>query len=183
MDLNSGILWPLSVESTTEFIPCTDAGSMFRVGPQASRFCNEQGEWEDADLTSCTLFEIEQPFLLVWFVIEANEYTDDLEQDFIQSVSILVITIIIFLGGFLQMQMVLDMNGVVYSQVSLQSVYVASVAVTIHVDLPERDQGENIAQLKSFLGTPDNFSSFNAFTVMEGGRGVLDISVAGIFSM
>ena len=98
MDLNSGILWPLSVESTTEFIPCTAAGSMFRVGPQASRFCNEQGEWEDPDLTSCTLTDIEQPFLLVWFVIEANEYTDDLEQDFIQSVSILklVITIIMF---------------------------------------------------------------------------------------
>ena len=75
------------------------------------------------------------------------------------------------------------MNGLVYGQVSLQSVYVASVAVTFHVDLPERDQEENIAQLKSFLGNPDNFSSFNAFNVMEGGRGVLDISVAGIFSM
>ena len=61
---------------------------MFRTGPKASRRCNNQGEWEEADLTSCTIAEIEDPFLLVWFVIDADQYTDDQEQDFVDSVSL-----------------------------------------------------------------------------------------------
>ena len=60
---------------------------MFRVGPRALRKCNEEGEWDEADLTSCTLAEVEEPFLLFWFVIEADAYTDDMEQGFVDSVS------------------------------------------------------------------------------------------------
>ena len=67
--------------------PCSDAGTTFRAGPLASRRCNNQGEWEEADLTTCTLAEVEKPFLLVWFVIEADEYTEDMKQGFIESVS------------------------------------------------------------------------------------------------
>ena len=59
---------------------------MFRAGPKASRRCNNQ-EWEEADLTSCTIAEIEDPFLLVWFVIDADTHTDDQERDFVENVS------------------------------------------------------------------------------------------------
>ena len=60
---------------------------MFRAGPKASRRCNNQGEWEEADLTSCTIAEIEDPFVLVWFVIDADTHAGDQNQDFIESVS------------------------------------------------------------------------------------------------
>ena len=79
-----------------------------------------------------------------------------------------------------QIKHLLDMNGVVYKQVSLQSAYMASVSVTFRVDLEEGDQSQNITQLAMFLGNPELFSSFGGYIVMEDGRGVVDISVAGI---
>ena len=88
VDVNGGIQWQWTLENTIAYKPCSEAGSMFRVGPQASRRCNEEGYWEEADLTSCTIAAVEDPFLLVWFVIEADEYTDDLEESFIASVSV-----------------------------------------------------------------------------------------------
>jgi hypothetical protein len=88
VEVSSGIQWPWTLEDTTVSRPCSEAGSMFRTGPKASRRCNNQGEWEEADLTSCTIAEIEDPFLLVWFVIDADQYTDDQEQDFVDSVSL-----------------------------------------------------------------------------------------------
>ena len=86
VEANGGIQWPWTLEGTMASRPCSDAGLMFRVGPRASRLCSEQGEWEEADLTSCTLTDAGEPFLLVWFVIEADEYTDDMEQSFVDSV-------------------------------------------------------------------------------------------------
>ena len=88
MEVNGGIQWQSALGGTTVYKPCSDAGSMFRAGPEASRRCNDRVNWEEADLTSCTLAEIEEPFLLVWFVIETDEYTDSMEQDFVDSVSI-----------------------------------------------------------------------------------------------
>ena len=87
VEVNGGIQWQWTLEGTTVSKPCSDAGSMFRTGPRGSRRCNEEGEWDEADLTSCTLAEIEEPFLLVWFVIEVEEYTDDMEQGFVDNVS------------------------------------------------------------------------------------------------
>ena len=86
VEVNGGIQWPWTLEGTTAFRPCSEAGSMFRVGPRASRQCDQEGEWEDADLTSCTIADVEEPFILVWFVIDAEEYTDSMEQDFIDNV-------------------------------------------------------------------------------------------------
>jgi hypothetical protein len=134
---------------------------MFRAGPKASRRCNNQGEWEEADLTSCTIAEIEDPFLLVWFVIDADQYTDDQEQDFVDS-----------------MKGILDVNGVVYSRVILRSVYIASVAVTFQVDLVEEDQRNNISQLSSYVSSSESFSTFSNYSVMEDGRGSVDVTVA-----
>ena len=88
VEVNSGIQWPRTLERSTASRPCTEAGSMFRAGPKALRRCNDQGEWEEADLTSCTIAEIEDPFLLVWFVIDADQYTDDQEEQFLDSVSL-----------------------------------------------------------------------------------------------
>ena len=82
--------------------------------------------------------------------------------------------------NFQQMKCLLDMNGVVYKRVCLQSTYMASVSVTFQVDLEEGDQSENITQLSMFLGNPELFSSFIDYNVTEDGRGVVDISVAGI---
>ena len=67
--------------------PCSDAGGAFRDGPLVPRMCNETGEWEEADLMSCTLAQVEQPFLLAWFVLDTSTYTNDLEKIFVKSVS------------------------------------------------------------------------------------------------
>ena len=72
------------------------------------------------------------------------------------------------------------MNGVVYTRVTLKSVYVASVAVTFQVDLVEEDQTSSISQLSSFVSDSESFSSFDEYTVMDEGRGSVDITVAGI---
>ena len=66
---------------------CSDAGGAFRDGPLITRMCNETGEWEEADLTPCTLAQVEQPFLLAWFVLDTSTYTHDLEERFVISVS------------------------------------------------------------------------------------------------
>ena len=81
----------------------------------------------------------------------------------------------------LQMKMLLDMNGVEYSQVTIQSAYIASVAVTFHVDLVEGDQKANISQFNSFLENSESFTSFNDYTVVEVGRGIVHVTVAGIY--
>ena len=78
------------------------------------------------------------------------------------------------------MKRLLDINGVVYKGVSLQSAYIASVSVTFQVDLEGGDQSENITQLGMFLGDPEQFLSFSDYNVTEDGRGVVDITVAGI---
>ena len=67
----------------------------------------------------------------------------------------------------------------VYKQVILKSVYVASVAVTFQVDLAEKDQSSNISQFSSFVSSSESFSNFSSYSVMEDGRGSVDITVAG----
>ena len=78
------------------------------------------------------------------------------------------------------MKLLLDMNGVIYSRVSLQSACVASVSLTFQVDLGDGDQSESMTRFSRFLGNSEAFPSFSDYTVMEGGRGLVDISVSGI---
>lgn len=87
VEVQRGIRWPRTLEDNTVSILCTEAGSRFLAGPKASRRCNDQGEWEDADLTSCTVDKTKNPFLLVWFVIDADNYAPSQEQDFVNNVS------------------------------------------------------------------------------------------------
>ena len=77
------------------------------------------------------------------------------------------------------MKAILDMNGVNYTQVILKSVYIASVAVTFQVDLIEEDQSSTISQFGSFVSSSESFSNFGNYSVMEDGRGSVDVTVAG----
>lgn len=43
-----------------------------------SRQCLDRGRWADPDLTTCTLRENSKPFLLLWFIIEANTSSDQI---------------------------------------------------------------------------------------------------------
>lgn len=86
LEVNGGILWQRTLQDSVVSKQCHEAGPVFRSGPEATRRCNETGEWEEADLTSCTLDEVEEPFLLVWFVIEADRFTGAMEEEFVSSV-------------------------------------------------------------------------------------------------
>lgn len=87
-EVNGGIQWPWTQGGTTVYKSCSEAGSIFRAGPKASRKCSDQGVWEGADLFSCTLIaDAKDPFLLIWFVINDAEYSNELEQIFMNSVS------------------------------------------------------------------------------------------------
>ena len=75
----------------------------------------------------------------------------------------------------------LDLNEILYSQVSLKSAYIdiPSVAITFQVDLVGGNQTYNFSRFSSFVEDSESFSNFSGYSVMEGGRGVLDITVAG----
>ena len=86
MEVHSGIQWPRTLRDSTVSRACTEATQRFRTGPMASRKCNNQGEWEEADLTPCTIIKVDNSFLLVWFVLDADKHTDDQEQEFVENV-------------------------------------------------------------------------------------------------
>ena len=88
LEVHSGIWWPQTLRDFIVTRPCNNASSRFRTGPMASRKCSNEGEWEEADLTPCTIRNVEDPFLLVWFVIDAEKHTDDQEQDFVENVGL-----------------------------------------------------------------------------------------------
>ncbi|CAI8001269.1 Adhesion G protein-coupled receptor L1 [Geodia barretti] len=144
----------------TVYRPCTEAGSIFRAGPKASRRCSGQGVWEEPDLTSCTIAGTAHPFLLVWFVIDADHHPHELEQTFVDS-----------------MKDILNCNGVTYKKVILSSVYIASLALTFQVDLDVEDQSNNVSRFTSFVSSSASFSSFSNYSVKGSGRGTLGVTV------
>ena len=75
-EVSSGILWPRTVQGTPAMAPCRDGGDRFRGGPIVTRSCLDNGEWAEADFTSCTLDVSDGGFLLLWFVIETDEISD-----------------------------------------------------------------------------------------------------------
>lgn len=77
------------------------------------------------------------------------------------------------------MESILDKNGVAYHHVSLHSAYVfgVSVTVTFRVDLmEEEEQMDSLTDLNSYLSSPTIFLQFSSYTVIEVGRGLLDIT-------
>lgn len=81
----------------------------------------------------------------------------------------------------LQMENILEENGVVYYNVSLQSAYVSnsSVSVTFRVDLADENQTDHLMALNSFLSSTEAFVTFANYTVIENGRDLLRITSAG----
>ena len=75
-EVNGGILWPRTVQGTPVMAPCRDGGDRFREGPMVTRSCSGNGEWAEADFTRCTLDVSGGSFLLLWFVIEADEISN-----------------------------------------------------------------------------------------------------------
>ena len=75
-EVTGGILWPRTVQGTPAMAPCRDGGDRFREGPMVTRSCLGNGEWAEADLTRCTLDMSDGSFLLLWFVIEADEISN-----------------------------------------------------------------------------------------------------------
>ena len=47
------------------------------------------------------------------------------------------------------------------------------------MDLVEGDQTPKISQFSSFLESTESFSVFSGYSVLEKGRGLLDVTVAG----
>ena len=73
----------------------------------------------------------------------------------------------------------LNANGVAFKAVTLNSKYVASLALTFQVDLVPEDQSHNISQFASFLSSSESFSGFINYSVKESGRGTLAVTVKG----
>lgn len=67
-----GFRWPRTQESTVSEVQCNQASSLFRKETRAVRTCLEGGRWGDPDLTTCTLREGAQPFLLISFILEVD---------------------------------------------------------------------------------------------------------------
>ena len=72
-----GFLWPRTVENSAHEVSCNLASEFFRSETLAVRQCQDGGIWGASDLTTCTLQENVEPFLLLWFVIETED--DSLE--------------------------------------------------------------------------------------------------------
>lgn len=68
-----GFLWPRTVENSAREVACNLASDLFRSETLAVRQCQDGGIWGAPDLTTCTLKENVEPFLLLWFVIETDE--------------------------------------------------------------------------------------------------------------
>lgn len=60
------------MENSTAELSCSLAGSFFRSETKALRPCLINGAWGAPDLTTCTLRQDAESFLLIWFVLEIN---------------------------------------------------------------------------------------------------------------
>ena len=80
-----------------------------------------------------------------------------------------------------QMEDILEENGMVNYNVSLQSTHVsnASLSVTFRVNLVDEIETEYLIALNSFLSSTEAFVTFSNYTIVENGRGVLYITSAG----
>ncbi len=70
-------MWPRTLENSVSEFPCSQISSSLRSETRVTRQCSDTGRWEEPDLTTCTLIENAEPFLLLWFVIEANNSSDE----------------------------------------------------------------------------------------------------------
>ena len=80
------------------------------------------------------------------------------------------------------MRNILNINGVTYSDVILQSVHAfqGQTTVTFRVDLVKGQQLQIFNTFNFFLNSPA-FQSFSNYTVTNKGRGLVDITRVGMF--
>lgn len=76
------------------------------------------------------------------------------------------------------MKDILKLNGVAFTDVTLSSFYIASLAVTFQVDLVQKNQSGSINRLNTFMKSPQ-FSNFSNYSVIGNTRGSVDITQAG----
>ena len=53
--ISHGLIWDNQSADTTSFKRCSDLHYNFRSRVYASRKCSPNGEWQDVDLTNCTM--------------------------------------------------------------------------------------------------------------------------------
>ena len=76
-EITDGFLWPRTVEGSAVALSCERAGDSFRTETMATRQCLSGGIWSVPDLTTCTLKQDVDPFLLIWFVLDVGEVPDE----------------------------------------------------------------------------------------------------------
>lgn len=69
------------MDNSVAELPCILASNFFRQETRALRPCLRNGQWGATDLTTCTLQNGADTFLLLWFVIETNEETIGFSSD------------------------------------------------------------------------------------------------------
>ena len=72
-ELSDGFLWPRTVENSAYQVPCNLASSYFSSKTLAVRQCGGGGIWGSPDVTTCTLEDDTEPFLLHWLVINTDD--------------------------------------------------------------------------------------------------------------
>ena len=76
------------------------------------------------------------------------------------------------------MKDMLKREGVLFTEVTLSSVYIASLAVTFQVDLVQKNQSSSINELNSFVESP-SFSHFSNYSIIGKARGSVEVTEAG----
>lgn len=162
--IDSGILWPRTDSNSEVSRACNLAGSLFRQRTFITRYCSEIGIWSDIDFSTCTLVADPPPFLLLSFVLETGEEVNGLDDD----------------STYLETQMknLLRDRGILFTDVILQSSYIASISVTFEVTLPfTPTQDEQLVSFSNYFTT--SFTMFGNFSVRPGNRTLRQVSASG----
>lgn len=162
--IDGGILWPRTESNSEVSRACNLAGSLFRQRTFITRYCSEIGIWSDIDFSTCTLVADPPPFLLLSFVLEIGEEVNDLDDD----------------STYLETEMknLLRDRGILFTDVILQSSYIASISVTFEVTLPFiPTQDEQLISFSNYFTT--SFTMFGNFSVRPGNRTLRQVSASG----
>lgn len=163
--IEGGILWPRTESISEVSRACNLAGSLFRQRTFMTRYCSETGVWSDIDFSTCTLVADPPPFLLLSFVLETREEAtnlDDEDSSYLEA----------------EVKSLLTDRGILFTTVTLQSSYFASISVTFEVTLPfTPTQDEQLVSFSNYFMT--SFTMFGNFTVRPGSRSLRQVSATG----
>ena len=63
-EFNGGLIWPRTLSNSQASLACSNAGTHFEIH-STTRYCDLTGNWNNLDLSTCTLVEKSVTFLLV----------------------------------------------------------------------------------------------------------------------